>query len=303
MRSARSGRRREARAVEIDDQRFDPVAASAEEQVPDVEIRVRPPASWSARTAGPPRWPRAGAPRGVRAGREQRDAVERVLLVDRRQRRAVEAAHAPRRDQHRNRNRCAGRAQPRMHAQLGERAREPEQPVAQQRAQQPAVVNRTQVQALAAPRQRHDGGARAPARARSPGQDALETARREQAERERGALELGRDVEHAIARRAARGARSAPHASRGCRAPAWRGRLPAVLPPREARHRRLSQSAGSAAAGRSDPGDPAGSGRRRGAHAARGLEPARRLRRRAPRLARRAGGRQRGRRASPGSTR
>ena len=86
-----------------------------------------------------------------------------------------------------------------MRAQLGERAREPEQPVASQRVQEPAVVQRSQVQALAAPGQRHDRSARASARTDGPGQDPLEAARREQPERERGALELGSDVEHAIA--------------------------------------------------------------------------------------------------------
>ena len=61
------------------------------------------------------------------------------------------------------------------------------------------MSHRTQVQALAASRQRHDRGARAPARTGGGRQHALEAARREQAERERGALELGSDEEHAIA--------------------------------------------------------------------------------------------------------
>ena len=59
------------------------------------------------------------------------------------------------------------------------------------------MVNRSQVKALASPRQRHDGGARSSARARSLGQSAFQTARREQAERQRRILELGGDVQHA----------------------------------------------------------------------------------------------------------
>ena len=194
-----SERRSDAGAVEVDDERLDPGAASAEEQVSDVEIRVLPAGVVERAHGGARRGGGVPARRRVQRGRQQRDAVEGVLFVDRRHRCAVEAAHATRRDQHRNRNGCAGRVQPRVHAQLGERAREPEQPVALEGAQPPPVANRAQVQAFAAPGQRHDGGARTPARAGRPGQDALEAARREQAEPERSALEFGKDAERAIA--------------------------------------------------------------------------------------------------------
>jgi len=194
-----SGRGGDARTVEVDDQRLDPGARVAEQQVADVEIRVPPAgiverANRSARSRG-----RALAHGRVEPVREQRAAVARVLLVDGRHHGAVEAANALRRDPHRGRDGCAGRAQPRQRLQLGERAREPEQTVALKAAQEPAPLHRTQVQPLASPGQRYDGGARAPARATRPGQDALEFTRREQAERERSALELGGDVENAVA--------------------------------------------------------------------------------------------------------
>jgi hypothetical protein len=70
----RSGRRRDARAIEIDHHRLEPVAPLAEEQVSDVEIRV-PAAGVVERAHGDAR--RAGGPpaRGVRPD-ATRDAIE-----------------------------------------------------------------------------------------------------------------------------------------------------------------------------------------------------------------------------------
>ena len=77
LRHAPSGsqRKRHARAVEIDDQRLDPAAELAEEQVGDVEIRVSPAgvvqrAHRGARGTGGPPAHGSARPRG-----EQRDAV------------------------------------------------------------------------------------------------------------------------------------------------------------------------------------------------------------------------------------
>ena len=188
---ARAGRRAEARTVEVDDPDLAARIARAEEQVAEVQIRVAR-ARVVERAHGAAGGGRsAPARRRRRRAREQREAIERAFLVDGSHRGALEAAHAPRRDEHRNRNRSAERAQPRVRVQLGERPREADQPVAQQTAQQAAVVDRSQVQPLGASRQRHERGARSPARARSLGQRALEPARLEQAERQRSALELG----------------------------------------------------------------------------------------------------------------